>query len=114
MKRKYALVLAGVVVFCVLAVLVIYERHGPPTFVPSNFNTPPPSPTPCIVKNVGTNPPPHVCLDNCGHLFNDVPQGQPNHTDVLCCPVGMAFGETPGTCVKPCPIQNAPYIGRRR
>ena len=99
MKRKYWL--AGSVIFCVLAVLAIYRlRHGSPVFV---VGAPPPqvSSTPCIIKDVGTNPPPNVC-DQCGnHFTHRIPQQQPNGRDVVCCPDGMTFGETPGTCVKP-------------
>ena len=102
MKGKY--VLFGAVIFLVLAVLVIYwKRQDSPPFV---VGAPPAqvSPTPCVVKDVGTNPPPHVCLIKCGSRFNDVSESLPNNTDVLCCPVGMAFGKTKDgqdTCVVP-------------
>jgi|GEM_PF-5559727 len=95
MKSKYALV--GVAIFCVFAVLIIYWLVGPPIFVPSNFNAPPPSPSPCVVTGFfGTSVPDTLCHDKGGPNQEGCAGNWPkailmdgNSGTYACCPVGF-------------------------
>lgn len=85
MKRKYALV--GVAIFCVFAVSIIYWRVGPPIFVPSNFNSPAPSPTPCIRPLESGDKADTVCGIKCG--LNVQGQLVDSASKWVCCPAGF-------------------------
>lgn len=100
MKRNTLFVLAGAILLASLVAIFLGRNSG---VANTPIDPPKVSPTPCLVEDVGSAPPPDICHDRCGDFFHGVPQGQHNNQDVLCCPDGTVHGKTidgQNTCVK--------------